>query len=380
MEKLAVFFDTNALYQFRSGRLPIDDDNFKFISDLKKKNIVDLFVSEVVIDELYRLWVEDYNKIVKTLESKIKEFKRLLSERSDIKQENLPISLDSILNPTYLPLYSVIENNFRKSNVRILPLPDVSLREVYERDIKECKPFKKDGKGFRDFLIWKTLCETLEKTDEFCCDVFFITNNSEDFRDAESSCLHGDFVEDLPEGYRVELVESIPKLLEHDFIKSRINYFDDFRDLKITLCILNTINELLGKPISMFDETCPGDLPSNPILFSGIEGEFIDLEIISSSIKHNFYEISPLYKDDFIIKASVEVECVIEGFMEKSDYYMYHEEDVDIYDNDWSAHMMIVQQARHLRFELSGNFLGDSNGQERDCELSIVEVEDITEQ
>ena len=380
MKKVAVFFDTNVLYSFRRGKLPIDDDNFKFISDLKKKNIVDLFVSEVVIDELHRLWVEDHNEIVETLGSKIKEFKRLLSERSDIKQENLPSSLDSILNSTYLPVYSVIESNFRKSNVRILPLPDVSLREVYERDIKERKPFKKDGKGFRDFLIWKTLCETLEKTDEFCCDVFFITNNSEDFRDAESSCLHGDFVADLPEGYRVELVESIPKLLKHDFIKSRISYFDDFRDLKITLCILNTINELLCEPISTFDETCPGDLPSNPISFPGIEGEFIDLEIISSSVKHNCCQISLLYKDDFIIKASVEVKCVIEGFMEKSDYYMYHEKDVDIYDDDWSANLMIVQQARHLRFGLSGNFLEDSNGQETDCELSIVEVEDITEQ
>lgn len=344
------------------------------------KNIVSLFVSNVVIGELHKQWAEEYNEKVKELRKDIKEFKKLLSERSDIKQETLLSSLESIISSTYLPQHSVIEDNFRKSNVRILPFPNTSLEEVYERDIKNHKPFKRDGRGFRDFLIWKALCENLEKTDEFCCDVFFITDNSKDFADAKGSSLHEDFLKDVPENYKINLVKSISDFLNHDFINSRISNFNNFIDFKIKLCIRNTINGLLEKPVSAFDETCPGDLPSNPISFSGIEGEFIDFEIISNSIKHNCDETSPVYKDEFVIEASVEVECVIEGFMEKSDYYMYHEKDVDIYDNDWSAHMMIVQQARHLRFKLSGNFLGDSNGQERDCELSIVEVEDITEQ
>ena len=379
MKKVAVFFDTNALYQFRSGRLPIDNDNFKFISDLKEKNIVDLFVSEVVMDELHRLWVKDYDEIIGRLEGSIKDLKSCLSECSDIKQESLPSSLDNIIDSTYFPQCSVIKDNFSKSNVRILPFPDVSLSEVYERDIEKRKPFKEDGTGFRDFLIWKTLCESLKKSDELYCEVFFITNNSKDFRDPESSCLHRDLFKDVPEGYKVNLVKSISDFLEHDLIKSRISAFDD-RDLKMKLSILNTINKLLGEPVSAFDETCPGDLPSNPISFSGIEGEFIDFEIISNSIKHNCDETSPVYKDELVIEASVEVKCVIEGFMEKSDYYMYHEGDVDVYDYDWGDHTMIVQQARHLRFELSGNFLGDSSGQERDCELSIDGVEDITEQ
>ena len=143
MKKVAVFFDTSALYQFRNGRLPIDNDNFKFISDLKEKNIVDLFVSEVVMDELHRLWVKDHDEIIGRLEGSIKDLKSYLSECSDIKQESLPSSLDNIIDSTYFPQCSVIKDNFSKSNVRILSLPDVSLREVYERDIKERSHLKR---------------------------------------------------------------------------------------------------------------------------------------------------------------------------------------------------------------------------------------------
>ena len=37
MKKVSVFFDTNALYRFRTGKLPIENDEFKLISDLNEK-------------------------------------------------------------------------------------------------------------------------------------------------------------------------------------------------------------------------------------------------------------------------------------------------------------------------------------------------------
>lgn len=375
MRKIAVFFDSNALYSFRRGSLPIENNTFKLIYNLKEKGIVDLFVSEIVIDELYKKWVKEYYEIFNKLEKNIKDFKNFLSECSEFKQEN-PFFPSYKFTKSYFPQCNVIKNNFHISKLTILPIPDLHLDEVYKRDLKARKPFKIDGRGFRDFLIWKTLCETLENTDEFHEEVFFITDNIEDFGNAEG-VLHGDLVTDLPEGYRVILVRKMKDFLNYDLIKDRSE-----RDFKIKLCILNVLNELLGKPLSTFENTYLGNFSSDPISVAGIEGEFVDLEIICDSIKYHDNETSRMLRDSFAIKASVEVECVIESFMEKSDYYMYDEDDidVDVCDDDWNDYMMRVQQTRHLRFELSGNFLEDSSGQERDCELSIDGVQDITEQ
>lgn len=87
---------------------------------------------------------------------------------------------------------------FRKiaagAQARMLPHPDVPHAQLALRATKKRRPFKENGSGYRDALIWCSAMELLSANEGDLC---FVTQNTKDF--GEAGTLHADLADDLAE-------------------------------------------------------------------------------------------------------------------------------------------------------------------------------------
>lgn len=124
----------------------------------------------------------------------------------------------------------------------------VSLDEVVERSLRETPPFKTEGKGLRDALVWYNLIDYLRiKTDDT---IAFISNNSSDFGKDE---------------LKPELKEELASLSLFD----KVHFFNS----------LNDFLDEFGNSISFIDDRLVEDaLKSylNDRSFTGLEDELKD--------------------------------------------------------------------------------------------------------
>ena len=108
-----------------------------------------------------------------------------------------------------------------------------------------------------------------------------------------------------------------------------------------------------------------------PINTPILEGDFVDVHIIEKSLVYETYSLNDTFSGDadlLTVKVDIDVECSIDGFVYKSDYYMY-EWDFEILDQDWNDYMMLVREERTLHFTLQGEVPNGS--------LSIEDVRDM---
>jgi hypothetical protein len=115
-----------------------------------------------------------------------------------------------------------ISREWGRRRVKFHPYPKVDHQLIVERCLDGRRPFRprltdeknRDDKekGYRDFLLWSTICEIYKATTS---KIAFVTNDHEAFWDKDRKGLHSHLLEDLdgdPQG-RVLLFESIDRFL-----------------------------------------------------------------------------------------------------------------------------------------------------------------------
>jgi hypothetical protein len=127
---------------------------------------------------------ETKNKFREELEKgavEINKLSRLLPANS----RQLPVlDINTQVRDYEIQLLERLSSDFR---FRALDFPEVSHRELVERDLRRRKPFSKSGEGYRDALIWHSILETIKSAkDEFV----FITDNARDFWNDAAKDLH----------------------------------------------------------------------------------------------------------------------------------------------------------------------------------------------
>lgn len=75
---------------------------------------------------------------------------------------------------------NLLRNKLESVGAQVAPLPGVGLDELVERDLAQTKPFDKNGKGFRDALIWASVKEVCGAAHQGA-HVHFVTDNDSDF-------------------------------------------------------------------------------------------------------------------------------------------------------------------------------------------------------
>lgn len=372
MANLYIVFDTNVFKGFGVGgnAKPLDTTNGKVLLKLREKNKIRLFVPSVVLQEVSRQWIDEYYKRKSELEESVQKFNnvtKMLNVSFDLPgPEVCSYSRDAI--------FKLAQDVLVKKGLEILPMPCVALEQILLRDLDRRKPFDEKGRGFRDFLIWRSVCElhSLDNGEYF--KIIFVTNDG-DFLDKKSG-IHEDLQKDLPNSDRdVIVVNNMDTLLKHPLIEPHVEEIQREIRVEIEWELKKKVSEelkgLIDKPVSLFDYGEPGGVGGGLINTPIVEGDFVDIRVIEESVVYETYSLNDTFSGDsdlLTVKVGVDVECSIEGFVYKSDYYMY-EWDLEILDQDWNDYMMLVCEKRALHFTLQGEV---PNGP-----LSIEDVHDV---
>ena len=128
-----------------------------------------IYVPEVVFDEVVNRYKEDLEDAIKMYESVYRKLCVLTREENE----------KFIDSKQFVEQYkNYLLSRFKERGVEIEPYPKTPHKEIVERDLARRKPFKKNGSGYRDCLIWETV-KRVSLWGEH--EVSFITNNSKDF-------------------------------------------------------------------------------------------------------------------------------------------------------------------------------------------------------
>lgn len=211
-----VFLDTTVLYNdpyFRSH-------SNRLLLEKSKKYTFKLYISVIVIKELRKQLerrVEKFNKQIKDA------IKSISGNCLDLKHYNF----DEILVDKELKFFDEFYNNITKNeDVIIVDYEDKEqeiLERILEKAINKQKPFKENGEGFKDALIWESYILYASYRDMKNC--ILISDNVRDFANAEYKkndqtvhSIHDDLLSEFP--YFLKLYRNSKTFLKGEKLKS----------------------------------------------------------------------------------------------------------------------------------------------------------------
>ncbi|RYF48369.1 MAG: DUF4935 domain-containing protein [Cytophagaceae bacterium] len=186
-------------------------------------------ISEVVRAEL----VVNHRRRLEKLRDEVEKFRGcFLGYRSSV----LPDSQIDDLEDQYV---AWVNNHLRLKCIP-LPMPSLSHAAIIERMAMVRRPFQEGGRGYKDFLIWRSIIEWLLVNKE---DICFVSENKKDFSDA-SGGMHPDllaemdsfsidrkrirYYETAKDCYEKEIAPHLEKLndIAHSLMQGRYEHLD----------------------------------------------------------------------------------------------------------------------------------------------------------
>jgi len=156
--KASIIIDTNTLYvkKYRDfTRIEFIENIQSLVDDLKLLNQAGLSIilPQIVIDELLKQQVEEYEKLTKSICDIKLPFVDI--KRTTDYKEYVQLVLDERLN-------TLVNNS--SINIKVVPYPQNQiLHTIIKRSIEKRPPFegldKKSDKGFKDVILWESLLE-----------------------------------------------------------------------------------------------------------------------------------------------------------------------------------------------------------------------------
>jgi predicted nucleic acid-binding protein len=175
-----------------------------------------LRIPEVVIDEVANHYREELIEATGTLQHQRASLDRLLP--SDSKLALPQIAIDEHVTRMRANLERMV-----RTYGEILPYPDLPHKRVVERDLARKKPFKRDGSGYRDYLIWENVKSQIIWGTER---VVFVTNNPKDF--GEGPLVDPELRQEIKNLEHLKLIRSLREFNE-TFIIPRLKMLEDVK-------------------------------------------------------------------------------------------------------------------------------------------------------
>lgn len=180
-------------------------------------------VPEVVVQEMVADYREQMGSTLHAVDKHLRDLARL---RAIAPATEPAGDLDAEVLAYETRLRALLE----EQNVLVLPIPATTAATLFERNRDHRKPFKSDGRGLNDALLWESVLELRQKGDR---PIALITGDN-DFAEprVEPVVLHSDLQDDLDqiglkdfhEGFNAELHKSIGA-----FVQKYVNAEDDGR-------------------------------------------------------------------------------------------------------------------------------------------------------
>lgn len=172
---VTIVIDTNALWADPALR----GASIGRLLAMSRRNLIDLVIPQVVLDELHRHRRTTVMNEVNKLEAMPAKAAAALKELgvTAATLQFTPPAVQPINMHTLMTTYDEeVARQLTDHSVITAPLPDEPVANLYARDLAGRKPFDAQGKGFRDALIWVSvvqLCKQHQPDDT----VYFVTND-----------------------------------------------------------------------------------------------------------------------------------------------------------------------------------------------------------
>lgn len=146
--------------------------NFSIFLDRLPRIAAILTLPEVVLDEVVNKFRENLSSNWTSLLNKRRDIEKMLKAGLILSREPLDITKEAD------KYHKSIVEQIELVGGSILEYPNILHKEIVARALQRRKPFKSDGSGYRDTLIWETIIEKLkEEGGPFA----FVTADKRDF-------------------------------------------------------------------------------------------------------------------------------------------------------------------------------------------------------
>jgi len=240
--------------------------------------------------------------------------------------------------------------NLAQLNASVRPYPPITHQDIVRRLVERRKPFKENGAGYIDALVWETLIEVARETNAL---TFLISDNVKDFGNQAGNGLADDLVQEIRSAglahdavqyYRslrgfIE-AEISPLLVPAEEIVEQFNRGEHY--------FLALIQEAFPEQASGLEE----NLVTRAInYFQRITDNEITVQNIGDELAH-IHATSARWLSDTLIRLDFEAQFHVDFdfFIDKSDYWgidldRWH---VGINDPDWNEWVMWVSSEQRI--------------------------------
>lgn len=178
MDRLIV--DTTAVY----GDWHLEKGPAAVLLERAREGELELIFPEVVIEEMV-------GHVRRDLDEALDQHRRAAHRVARLTREDVPRAEVDVAQAV-AEYEQTLRAMLADAGATIAPIPDADHGELVKRAVARTKPFSAEGSGYRDALIWETVREEAAKGP-----VFFVSNNVDDFYDADKRDLASDLLADL---------------------------------------------------------------------------------------------------------------------------------------------------------------------------------------
>lgn len=355
---MKVVLDSNILIADFNLKTP----NFTVLFESSKNKRIDLFIPQVVLDEVVNKYEQQISKMYSEISTQIRKYNKLTSNSF----EN-PIESDSIQNAVNM-YKDKINSIFEENAITILPYPDVDHAVLARKAMLSKKPFNSNEKGYRDNLIWENIKKIVADENPNAIvspELVFITGNYKDFS-GKSNELHEELIEELIDENKSEDIvlyeslgefnEKVSKLYFQEVVKFKERLENqDFWDFDLKSKIEAFLFEdFVGSELHNYRHFVPYANDS-PIVYA-----------INEDFELNITSVKQISSTEFLIDIDFDLETHMTYFIDKHDYWSSEEDDFSVIDLDWNDHVAFVESEVQLPISISLII---------DAELNIISIE-----
>lgn len=336
-------------------------NNFYIFLDYIKRADIELFIPTLILEEVKHNF---YSTISNTKAQIDKQIANLTRRIGDKIADN-PIT-EEVLEKKCHDYSNFLKTKIEDYNIKVLEYPDISHEKVSKRAILKRKPFKENGDGYRDTIIWETLLELGKKEDR---EIIFITRNTSDFCDLKGNSynLHKDLRKEITEN-KIELYIDLKHYLEQyvlpKFDRKEAVIEQILQEEYPFENIFEMLSNLVISTINNYGTTKAKSLKSeyyeNPRLLSFEKSPKIDIT-----------DVRELKDNEMYISANMQTLCDFEGYVRKYnlsnvEYYHFYQDDNNI------GYFVVLKQ---VKINIDFNFVFS----QKDNVVVKLEVENVEE-
>lgn len=343
---MKIIIDTNIIHKdFFLG-------NAQIISLCETAKIcgIKVLVPQVVIDEVvnhYREKIDEANKDFEKTKSSLSFF---------YPNESVGDYFSSAKTDQLLKDYrNTLIKRLAELGIELIPYPKVLHEDLVKRDLARRKPFQESGKGYRDALIWESVLNKIEKTNNNP-DIVFINKNTKDF--FEKDRLHPDLVADIENKglspQSLEVHTDISKVIEKH-IKPRQASLDSLKTKYAGKDCIGTIdiNSYIIDKIACYIPD--GSIDNIPYFQSGMGRYMENVDIYGiSDLTCKITDIRLLNDNQIIVDVDSTILLDYFAYLHKYDSYLFDDKNMpNIVDYNLNRHYMEVQDSIKLPIKIS---------------------------